>query len=387
MRQYAKSLAVGVFIGTLCFGCSQQVTEPDLDQQLQLILNVEVKENDAVRSAALHVDAPSLGLNWDGAAGMADPENSIRMTPATPSRIASNTKTFIAAAVLRMSEEGMLDIDDPIADHLPEKYVVMLDGDGYDTNAMTVRHLLTHTSGLFEHTGGDRYEEAIIADPLHRWTRTEQVQCAVDWGDPLGGPGEFYTYCDTGYVLLGGVIEHVSGQPMAAAVRELLNFESVGLTSTWWETLEPHPTGVPERAHQFLGDLDTADFDPSYDLYGGGGIVSTVGDLARFYRALFTGGVYADPATADIMLTTVDGARPLPGARPLGYRMGIWVVEVEGFTTYRHTGFFGTLATYVPELDLVVTVATNQNQDGGALTNIALEAIKAVAEVRAPLSS
>ncbi len=376
MRNFAKSLAIVVVIGTFCFGCSEQFAEPDLDQQLQSILDSEVQNNDAVRSAALQVDAPGLGLNWEGAAGMADPENGILMTSRTPSRIASNTKTFIAAAVLRLSEEEMLDIDDPIADHLPEEYVVMLDGDGYDTKAMTIRHLLTHTSGLFDHTGSDRFEEAIVADPLHRWTRTEQVRCAVDWGGPHGVPGEFYTYCDTGYVLLGGVIEHVSGQPMAEAVRELLDFEGLGLDSTWWETLEPRPTGVPDRAHQFLGDLDTADFDPSYDLYGGGGIASTVGDLARFYRALFTGKVYADPETAGIMLTPFDGAQPLPDAGPAGYGMGIWVVEIEGFTTYRHTGFFGTLATYVPELDLIVAATTNQNQDQGALNRLAVEAIK-----------
>jgi len=381
-----RKLAVVIVFGLFCFGCSQQFAEPepeaDLDQQLQTILDSKVQDNEAVRSAALHVDAPALGLSWEGAAGMADPENGIPMTPETPSRIASNTKTFIAAAVLRLSEEGMLDIDDPIADRLPEEYVAMLDGDGYDTEAMTIRHLLTHTSGLFDHTSTGRYEEAIVADPTHRWTRTEQVQGAVDWGDRHGAPGEFYTYCDTGYVLLGAVIEHVSGRPMAAAVRELLDFEGLGMTSTWWETFEARPTEVPDRAHQFLGDLDTADRDPSYDLYGGGGIVSTVGDLAQFYRALFTGGVFADPATADIMLTTVDGARPLPDARPLGYRMGIWVVEVEGFTTYRHTGFFGTLATYVPELDLTVTLTINQNRAGSARADLALEAIKLVAEVR-----
>jgi len=387
MHHYAKSLAIVVVIGTLCFGCSQQSAEPDLDQRLQSILDSEVQNNDAVRSTALHVDAPGLGLNWEGAAGMADPENGILMTSRTPSRIASNTKTFIAAAVLRLSEEGLLDIDDPIADHLPEEYVVMLDGDGYDTGVVTLRHLLTHTSGLFDHTVPDRYVEAILADPKHRWTRTEQLRGAVDWGDPHGGPGEFYTYCDTGYVLLGGVIERASGQPMEEAVRELLDFEGLGLDSTWWETLEPRPTGVPDRAHQYLGDLDTADFDPSYDLYGGGGIASTVGDLARFYRALFTGGVYADSETAGVMLTTVDGARALPGAGaralpPGAYRMGIWVVEIERLTMYRHTGFFGTLATYVPELDLIVTATTNQNQDEGALDKLALEAIKLVADVR-----
>jgi D-alanyl-D-alanine carboxypeptidase len=374
-----KSLTL-IAIGALCLGCSQRFAEPDLGRQLQSILDAEVQNNDAVRSAALHVDAPALGLDWEGASGMADPEGGIPMTPETPSRIASNTKTFVAAAVLRLAEEGRLEIDDPIADHLPEEFVAMLGGDGYDTEAMTIRHLLTHTSGLFDPTAMDRYTETIIADPTHRWTRSEQLRIAMDWGDPHGGPGEYYDYCDPGYGLLGAIIEQSSEQPMAAAVRELLDYEKLGLHSTWWETLEPRPAGIPDRAHQFFGDYDTFDFHPSYDLYGGGGIVSTVGDLARFYRALFTGGVFIDPATADLMLTTVDGAEPLPNARPLGYRMGIWVTEIEGFTTYRHNGFFGTLATYVPELDLVVTAATNQNQDQGALNRLALEAIKLVAE-------
>jgi hypothetical protein len=108
MRQYAKSLAVGVVIGTLCFGCSQQVTEPDLDQQLQLILNAEVQENDAVRSAALHVDAPALGLNWDGAAGMADPENGIHLgcLGCHPSRVPPFALTHCGDRLLRFFGRG-----------------------------------------------------------------------------------------------------------------------------------------------------------------------------------------------------------------------------------------------------------------------------------------
>ncbi len=327
MRPYTKNLAGLIVVGAICLGCGSQTTGPDLGTQLQSILDSEVQNNDAVRGAGLHADAPALGLFWEGAAGLADPGSGRPMTAETPVRIASNTKTFIAATVLRLAEEGMLDIDDPIADHLPQEYVAMLEGDGYDPEAMTIRHLLTHTSGLFDHSALDRYTEALMADPMHRWTRTEQLQSAVDWGDPHGAPGDFYTYCDTGYVLLGGVIEQASGQPMAVAVRELVGYEKLGLDSTWWETLEPQPTGVPDRARQFLGDFDTADFDPSFDLYGGGGIASTVGDLARFYRALFTGGVFADPATSGVMLTAVDGASPLPDAGPPGYRMGIWVVE------------------------------------------------------------
>jgi D-alanyl-D-alanine carboxypeptidase len=343
--------------------------------------------NDAVHGAALHVDAPALGLSWEGAAGMADPESGRLMTAGTPVRIASNTKTFIAAAVLRLHENGKLDIDDSINDHLPEEYVSMLEGDGYDTRAIALRDLLNHTSGLFDHTSGNNYTVLMTADPMHRWTRTEQVRGAVDWGDPHGAPGEYYTYCDTGYVLLGAVIEQATEKPMAVAVRELIDYGHLGLISTWWETLEPQPAWVPDRAHQFLGDIDTAEFDPSCDLYGGGGLVSTVGDLARFYRAVFVDQVFESKGTVYIMLTTDGDAQPLPDASeralpPGAYRMGIWEVNVDGFETYRHTGFFGTLATYVPDLDLTVTATTNQNQDGGALDDLAREVILLVAEAR-----
>lgn len=381
------SLVVVAAVGIPCLACLPQPGEPGLEQQLQTLVDRTVAENDAVSSAALHVDSTALDLDWEGAAGMADPESGRMMTPETPARIASNTKTFVAATVLRLAEEGALDIDDPIGTLLPRDFVEMLEGDGYDANAMTLRHLLTHTSGLFDHTASELYIEAIMADPTHEWTRTEQVARAVDWGDPHGEPGEFYTYCDTGYVLLGAVIERAAGMPMAEAVRELLDFDGLGLESTWWEVLEQEPEGVVDRAHQFLGDVDSYSFEPHYDLYGGGGLVSTVGDLARFYRALFAGDVFTDPGTLDLMLTPVDGAEILGEGGPSTYRMGIWEVEVEGLTTYRHTGFFGTLATYVPELDLTVTATVNQNQAREALGDLARDAILLAAESREQPSS
>jgi len=383
MENRLAKLAALLATALLCLGCGPQPASPDLGRQLQSILDAEVQKNDAVRSAALHVDAPALGLIWEGAAGMADPDTGRPMTPGTPARIASNTKTFVAAAVLRLWEEGKLDLDDPIEKYLPGSLTELLRGDGYDTGSMTVRHLLTHTSGLFAHNSPDihgnyRYRQEVLADPMRRWTRTEQVEGAVEWGDPHGAPGEFYTYNDTGYVLLGGIIEQISGQPMAEAVRELVGYQRLAMTSTWWETLEPKPEGVPDPAHQFAGEVDFAKFDPSYDLYGGGGIATTMGDLARLTRALFTGGVFADPVTADTMLTTVAGARALPGASELppgAYRMGVVVAEVEGFTSYTHAGSFGTLATYVPELDLVITVTVNQYLHRGAHKELRRQAL------------
>ena len=363
----------------LAFSC-QPNSQPAIELELQALVDAAAADNDGIPGVALHVGSPSLGIDWEGAAGMADPENGVAMTAAHPVRIASNTKTFVAASILRLWEEGKLDLDDPIGYYIPHVYVQMLRADGYDPEAMTIRHLLTHTSGLFDHSHGEEYGAAIVADPRHRWTRSEQFDLAMELGEPHAEPGEYYTYCDTGYVLLGGIVEGLAGKGLGEATRELLGYERLDLHSTWWETLEERPEGVPDRAHQFLGDIDTATFDPSFDLYGGGGIASTVGDLARFYRALFTGGVFADPATLELMLTSIDGVQPLPGGGPADYRMGIWVMDVEGFETYRHTGFFGTLATYVPELDLTVSATVNQNQSGTVMVDLAQQAIAVVAE-------
>ncbi len=379
-RRFNLGMAVS---GTdLVLGC-QQPGSPAAGavRALHSIVDRAVADNELIHGAALYVDAPRLGLRWEGAAGLAGPD--VPMTAFHPVRIASNTKTYVAAAVLRLAEEGRLGIDDPIAAHLPDETVALLVGDRYHPEQMTVRHLLTHTSGLYDHSDSQKYGDAIMADPQHRWTRTEQVEAAMAWGQPWGAPGEIYTYCDTGYVLLGAIIEQVSGQPLAAAVRQLLRFDELGLASTWWEDLEPPPEGAPERAHQYIDETDTFVFDPSFDLYGGGGLVATLGDVAAFFGALFSNRVYSDRATLELMLSTIEGARPRPDAddtalAPGTYRMGVWVVEIDGVTAYAHSGFWGTAVVFVPDLDLAVAVTVNQNKAKEAMWDMVGESIAIV---------
>jgi len=357
-----------------------EVDAPDLGSILQSLIDTSVEETTEVHAVAFHVDAPGIDWVWDGAAGLADPTNGAVMTPQHPVRIASNTKSFVAAAILRLWEEGRVSLDDSISKYLPDDFVELLKSDGYSPDEIKIRHLLTHTSGLFDHSDSAKYTAAITADPMHRWTRAEQLRAAVEWGDRLGAPGEIYSYCDTGYVLLGEILEQAAGRPLAAAVRELVGFKQLDLRSTWWETLEERPVGVLDRAHQFLGNLDVTDFDPSYDLYGGGGLASTMRDLARFFRGLFTGGVFANPETADIMLTTIESVRPRPDADatalPVGsYRMGVCVEEVGGFTVYRHGGFWGTTAVFVSDLDLTIAATVNQNSGKQALEELVRQVI------------
>jgi D-alanyl-D-alanine carboxypeptidase len=347
--------------------CAPTVEQPSIEDTLRAFLEESVAAAGFEAGAALHVDAPSLGLDWEGAVGFADPATGEAMTPAHPVRIASNTKTYVAAAVLRLWEEGRIDLDETIATYLPPEFVTALEGDGYPPQAITVRHLLTHTSGLFDHGASGRYAVEIVADPRHRWSRAEQLQLCVETGDPVGEPGAVYSYSDTGYILLGRMLEEITGHDLADAVWSLIDRRRLGLESTWFETLEPRPEAVLDRAHQFYGEVDVTAFDPSFDLWGGGGIATTVGDLARFTRSLFAGEVYDHPKTLDTMLTTLDGLQAAPGASegdltPGAYRMGVWVIADEGYTIHRHTGFWGTSATWVPELDLVVTLTVNQHE-------------------------
>jgi D-alanyl-D-alanine carboxypeptidase len=339
---------------------------PQLETALQAVLD-SVVDAGSTPGIMMRIDAPSMDFSWSGVAGVANRETGAPLMRTNPVRIASNTKTYVAAAILRLWEEGRLGLDDPLSMHLPAEYAEVLAGDGYDLEAITIRHLLTHTSGLYDYADRDLFVEAVLADPTHRWTPEEQIALAVKWGDPYGAPGEVYRYSDTGYVVLGLILQSVYGKPLAPSLRELLDFDGLGLGSTWMETLEDPPLGAADRAHQYMGDLDTYDFDPSLDLYGGGGLVSTADDMAVFMRALFIGGVYRNAATADTMLTTVAsaGAGPDLSGSPMvpgRYRMGVEVHDIGGLEVYMHTGFWGTLAAYLPGQDIALSIAVTQQQ-------------------------
>jgi D-alanyl-D-alanine carboxypeptidase len=334
-----------------------------LGSSIQALLDSIVTARPDIAGAAIHVEAPRHCLSWSGAAGVSDRATGARLTPDQPHRMASNTKTYVAAATLRLYEEGQLTLDASIATLLSKESVETLRRGGYDPDAITVRHLLTHTSGIFDYAMSAPYQEAVFGSPNKRWTREEQLRVAVDKGQPYGAPGTIFKYSDTGYILLGEIIERVSGQPLAAALGSLLGYRKNGWKMTWLETLEPEPAGVRPRAHQYIGTADSYAWDPSFDLYGGGGLTATMRDMAGFTRALFEGKVYRKKETLDLMLTQPS----VPTERT--YRYGIYSRNVAGVTAYGHTGFWNTFSFHIPELDLTVAASLTQQEkayDAGA---------------------
>jgi D-alanyl-D-alanine carboxypeptidase len=182
---------------------------------------------------------------------------------------------------------------------------------------------------------------------------TEQASWAMAHCEPLGLPGERFHYSDTGYVLLGQLIETITGLPQAKAYETLLSYDQLGFTSTWFETLEPPPPQASPRAHQYHhpSDTDSYHFDPSFDLYGGGGLVSTVADLNRFYIALF-GARVIGRASLRTMLTTAAAGEP-------DEAMGIVRIASDGTACWYHSGFWGSVSLYCPRRHIAVAVTVN----------------------------
>ncbi|NVJ68763.1 MAG: beta-lactamase family protein [Alphaproteobacteria bacterium] len=287
----------------------------------------------------------------------------------TPVRIASVTKTYVAGTVLRLMEEGMLDISRPISAYIDPTFDALLRADGYDTSVITVKHLLSHTAGLVDHTNGEPFFATVLQDPTHHWTREEQIKGAVDWLDPLGKPGAQYIYSDTGYVLLGDMIERLTGLTLAAAVRAYMGLDALGLENTYWEIMEVNKAAEAQRAHQYLQGQDTHGWSASLDLYGGGGLVSTTQDMAAFFAALFEGKVFKKPETLDLMLSEAG----LPEDSP--YRLGVFERQVEGVTFYEHSGFWGTVVMYVPSTGRAYAGAVQYRKNYGAMRQALVTAI------------
>jgi D-alanyl-D-alanine carboxypeptidase len=310
-------------------------------------------------SVAAAIESPAIG-RWRGGScpgvwppGLSHPADQ-------PFRIASITKPFVAATLHRLARAGSLDLRSPVRTLVAPDTAALLQRGGYDPDAITVEHLLSHTSGLVDHSTTPEYESEVLARPQRRWTRLEQVAYASEPRSERSVSGECYSYSDTGYVLLGEIIERSTGRSLAEAVRRELQFEALGLAHTWWEQLEVAPAGTPPLARQFHDDVDVTGFNASFDVYGGGGIVSTVGDLARFARALFDG-------------TVLDRRELLYGLRtPAARRDQVsqpWRTHGYLVATFRigqrwvlgHTGAWGSAMVYCPEHDIALAATVNRS--------------------------
>ncbi|OXM57034.1 serine hydrolase [Amycolatopsis thailandensis] len=231
-------------------------------------------------------------------------------------RAGSNTKTFTAVAVLQLVAEGKVELDAPIEKYLPG----IVRGEGIDAGKITIRHLLQHTSGLpnyTEYLGLEDFEKV-----QHRYVPNHELLAAALSHPAKFAPGANWEYSNTGYLLAGMVIEKVTGRPLHEQITERV-IKKAGLKNTYWpligdQTIQGrHPQGYAVGNAATGKVIDATELDPSW---GGaaGQLISTPGDLGKFFRVLLEGKLLPAAQLAE-MRKTVD-APLFPGTK---YGLGL----------------------------------------------------------------
>jgi D-alanyl-D-alanine carboxypeptidase len=302
----------------------------------------------------VHIEYPNKNLSWSGAVGYSNKEKKTKIEINQPILIASNTKTFVAVTILRLSEENQLLLTATIDDYLSERTKSLLNNGGYDIKSIQIAHLLSHTSGINNYVDSPEFKDKIRSNPKYKWTREEQIELGVLKMNKLGNAGEKYKYSDTNYLLLCEIIEEVTKLKYYIAIRKLIDFKKHGLNETWFASLEDAPKGIIPLAHQYVGSwgVNSYKLDKSFDLYGGGGLASTSENLAVFFYKLFNKTIFNTPQTINSMLTKVKTEQK-PDS---DYRFGIWQSNLNGKTVYGHGGFWGSMVYYVPEMNMAISV-------------------------------
>ena len=301
------------------------------------------------------IDAPPY--HFAGASGLANLTDETPMSPEGAFRIGSITKMFTAAVIMQLVEDGVLTLDDPLALWLPEVAEQLPYGD-----QITVRHLLTHTSGLFNVVEHEMYyADLFTAMVVDEATGNVTLDCVErDPNDTLARyvygkeaqfePGTQWRYSNTNYTLLGMIIETAMEMPLADTYRTNI-YEPLGMTSTF---LDCYEAPLSDIVHGYTGaGAEMADVTELHESVGwsAGGLVSTAPDLVAFARGLFGGALFENPETLAAMTT------PAPDST---YGLGIMLQE----ETMGHSGYiagFRSVLNYAPELDTVVVMFYNHD--------------------------
>jgi len=259
-------------------------------------------------------------------AGLADTATGQPMQAQDRVHIGSITKTFVATVVLQLAAERRLSLNDSVQRWLPG----VITGHGYDPARITIRQLLHMTSGIRDYLDDPAFQDPKNPQPLGQTWRPQQL---VDIALGLGPPVHGWVYSNTNYILLGMIIQKVTGQsPITEISRRILAPLGLGDTSF---PLTSKQIPVP-YVHGYFGPVDVTHLVNPSVAWTAGAMISTVGDVARFYRALLTGRLLSPVQLRELLTAMpVDDTGEL---FPEHYGLGIYSVQLSCGTAWGHDG-------------------------------------------------
>ncbi len=357
MKQLILSLAMVFLILSGCTTSSQEIHQP-FPQEITTNIQAEMDKLTASgqpTGMVVWIDTPQQ--SFSGASGYANLVEKSPMPPQGAFRIGSITKMFTATVIVQLAEQGILTLDDQLAQWLPEAADKLPYGD-----QITLRHLLTHTSGIFNIVENEAYYADLFSEvTINEETGSVSLDCVqrdphdtlsryVYGQDPLFPPGTQWHYSNSNYLLLGMVIEKAMGIPLAEAYRHAI-YEPLGMTSTFLDCYEDPLMDVVDGYMKFGETLtNVTDLHESIG-WSAGGLVSTASDLVIFSRGLFGGALLEKPESLNAMTTPVSGA---------SYGLGIAIQENSMGHAGGITGFRSVLQ-FIHSLDTVVVILYNND--------------------------
>ncbi|UTW64738.1 beta-lactamase family protein [bacterium SCSIO 12741] len=333
-------------------------------QRIDRLLERELKKKD-VHNVYLSLYSPSKDFEWHSAKGTF--KDGSEVTLKNPFYTASIGKTFTATAIGLLVDQGKIRFEDPISKYLTRETT---DGlhvwNGVDySDSIQVSHLLQHTSGLPDYfdtqtlDGTPSLFELLVTDPNRFWTPEELISFSKAHFKPSFSPGRGYRYTDTEYVLLGMIIEKVSGMALHDFLATHI-FDPLTMNQTYLNQRSQPSSSVQTMAEMYLGSQEISTFKSLSADWAGGAIVSTGKDLITFQKALMKGELVSEQTLALMQQWT-------PETKGMTYGFGLRKIEFKELApilprwhVVGHSGLNGTSMYYCPELDMYLVSTLNQ---------------------------
>jgi CubicO group peptidase (beta-lactamase class C family) len=335
--------------------------QQDLKKDIALLLNAEL-QNENIKSGILHVYSETRGIDMQLAESKQD-----FISIQSPFYTASVTKMLTATAIGVLKDQKKLRFEDRITQYLPDSLtnnLHIVDGKEY-SNAITIAHLLQHTSGLPDYFTDDTIDGSpniinqLLVDSNKIWSPQEMITFTKEKMKPHFFPGKGYHYTDTEYVLLALIIENVSGLSLDKFFQYYI-FKPLGMDGSYINLKSKPLTKQLPIAEFYVEDIALFSFRSLSADWGGGGLVSTTQDLIRFLKA-FNEDVIVKKETRYAMQNWTNES--------VGMQYGFGIRKVAFNNIYDtdsnlqligHTGSTASFLWYCPQLDTYITGTLNQ---------------------------
>lgn len=315
-----------------------------------------------VKGLAAAVSVKSYGA-WTSAVGMSTSTQAL--TPDMLIGIGSNTKTFLSALILKLYENGQLNLTDTVG--------TWITGQPHIKGSVTIRQLLTHTSGVAEYLNNTLFD-SLNNDPGKYWTR-EQLFDLI--GPPNFAPGTNIAYSNSGYIIAGKIVEMITGRPLHELFRDSI-FNMAGLAHTFYPPFEPvtgtyagfwtdiDGNGTPDLASDWNNTGSVLPVNINTIARDAGGIVATAKDVVLFWRNLLEGNIIST-STLNSKMFEWSGF----GNADNEYGLGVFLEKYKGIPMFHHGGtWIGQINSNLNDTvnDIYIAVLSNQDSLGNDLT-------------------